>query len=625
MGKQMERTTFYDVVITVKQRTFKCHRFQLSACSKFFQAMFSSGMNEDLAKTVEIKGIEPDIFSLVIECIYKARYVINAENVTSLWHAANQLQIDFLTESCEIFLAENLSKYNCVEIYRNAKLLDPNLILKLSWELIVKEFEYLRKTETILNLDYEDMMKLLADDALVVPSEDVLIDVIMRWVNFILEPITVNNEQNRMTAETPTAHLTTDKELTLPVASEEIQSKEVNTKENVENMQEKNITALKEQDVCENEHKKKETNFREQFLPSLLSAAKICLVSSTCLQSLTESKLIFENQKALAVVRTGLRYHLQPGRRNDYCPPSAIHRSSSEFKNVVMCIFVQQAPFGQVVQKVKVQMSCRTMDGIWFRLAAPVNYLAQCRAVSYGNDVFALPTNGYQYAFKYDSRTNTWRQLASVMNVPRQNTSVVVLDHYIYAIGGDTCQVIERFSAEAEQSKPGSAKWENIGELTHAVTNTVVTTLGNNIFVFGNTSDNSASVTIQRFDTQTMTSYISLQEMLGASKNMVAFKYQDNNFLLQETGALWKMAASDKCDFSLKLLGVVWDFPLELSAATICNNELLVFVKSIDPKVPCEWDTVICPEFKHVKIIHREVNCLLNIVIPKALLKVKEA
>ncbi|BFZ02882.1 hypothetical protein BsWGS_05921 [Bradybaena similaris] len=218
MGKQMEQTTFYDVVITVKQRTFNCHRFQLSACSKFFGAMFSSGMKEDLTKTVDIKGIEPDIFSLVIECIYKARYVINAENVISLWHAANQLQIDFLTESCEIFLAKTLSKHNCVEVYLNAKLLDSKMILNLSWELIVKEFEYLRKTETILNLDYDDMMKLLTEDDLVVPSEDVLIDVIMRWVNFILEPLTMN------------------KELTSPVASEEIPSREVNTKENVENM-----------------------------------------------------------------------------------------------------------------------------------------------------------------------------------------------------------------------------------------------------------------------------------------------------------------------------------------------------------------------------------------------------
>ncbi|BFZ02881.1 hypothetical protein BsWGS_05920 [Bradybaena similaris] len=620
MGKQMEQTTFYDVVVTVKKRTFNCHRFQLSACSKFFQALFYSGMKEDLTKTVEIKGIEPDIFSLVIECIYKARYVINTENVTSLWHAANQLQIDFLTESCEIFLAENLSKHNCVEVYLNAKLLDSKMILKLSWELIVKEFENLRKTETILNLDYDDMMKLLTEDDLVVPSEDVLIDVIMRWVNFILEPITANNEEScfSITAETSIAHSTTHKELTNPVA---------NTKKNIENIQEKNITALKEQFVCENEHRKKGTNFREQFLPSLLSTAKICLVSSTRLQSLTESKLILENPNALAVVMTGLRYHLQPGRRHDYCPPTAIHRSSSELKNVVMFIF---APNTQV------QMSCRTMDGECFSLAAPVfifsflylydyDHLSHCKAVSYGNDVYALLANSYQEFFKYDSRTNTWRRLASPINILTQNTSIVAHDHYIYAVGGDNSRVIERFSAEAEQSVPGSGKWENIGKLTHVVTNPVVTTLGNNIFVFGNTSDNSSSISMQRFDTENMTTYISLSGVLGSSKNMVAFKYEDSSFLLQETGALWKMAASDECNFSLQLQGTVWDFPLELSAATICNNELLVFVKSVNPQMPREWDTLIYPEFKHVKIIHREVSCVLNNVIPKALLTVKEA
>ncbi|CAG5115261.1 unnamed protein product [Candidula unifasciata] len=614
MAEQLERSKFYDITIVVKQRHFHCHRFQLSACSEYFRRKFSSGMKESHADIVDIKEIEPDIFSLVIDCIYKAKYVLNTENATRLWHAANWLEIDFLIESCETFHTNNLSIHNCVDVYLNAKVLKSDMVMRLSWELIVKEFEYLRQTEKILMLDYEDIMKLLEIDALSVPSEDVMIDVIMRWTRFSWGPTTVTVEEDcsGATAETPPPYT----ELVGFVSSNDSRS-EKRKKQIVEDIQgQNNINALEEQYVAENEDIQKEANPRAQFLPSLLSAAKICLVSLTRIQTLFESELIRENRKAFDVVMEGLRYQTQPGRRHDYCPPIAIHRSSSELKNVIMSMFVQAD---------QVKMSCMTLENEWFTLAAPPAHLAQCKAVSYENDIYALPTTAYQYAFKYDSKTNTWRQLEAPINTARPNISIVVLDQYIYAIGGDNCTAIERFSAADEQKAPGTGKWETVGQLRHAVTNIAMTTSESNIFVLGIASEDSSSIIVQRFDTQTMSTFINLHEMPGSSKNMIVFRQEKRSYLLQETGALWKTVVSDERVLSLHFQGMVWENPVELESAIICNNELLVFVKTADPQLPREWDTTRYPEFKHVKIVDREINCVLNNVVPKTHLTAKEA
>ncbi|XP_055899994.1 kelch-like protein 6 [Biomphalaria glabrata] len=180
---QMVRCPFDDVIVTVEGREFKCHRLMLSASSDYFRAMFQSGMKEDLERKVEVKGLSAEVFQLIIESVYYARDILTIDNVSNVRHAANQLQIDYLLQACEMIQLKRLSKESSVDIYINAKLLNSRQLMDQSWSVIIQEFDYLRKLEDILYLDFEDMKNLVSDDNLWVPSEDVVVETILDWVN----------------------------------------------------------------------------------------------------------------------------------------------------------------------------------------------------------------------------------------------------------------------------------------------------------------------------------------------------------------------------------------------------------------------------------------------------------
>ena len=64
---------FCDVELRIGKSSFHGHRTVLAACSPYFQGMFAGGMREVYQDAIDILGIEPHIFKLLLDFMYTGK------------------------------------------------------------------------------------------------------------------------------------------------------------------------------------------------------------------------------------------------------------------------------------------------------------------------------------------------------------------------------------------------------------------------------------------------------------------------------------------------------------------------------------------------------------------------
>lgn len=100
-----------------REKTRKNSLFDFSeACSSFFRALFTNGMNETTDHIVNIHDINGDIMNFIIDYIYTREIKLNENNIYDILAAANQLQVLELFSLCEQYLYEKLSPENVLGI-----------------------------------------------------------------------------------------------------------------------------------------------------------------------------------------------------------------------------------------------------------------------------------------------------------------------------------------------------------------------------------------------------------------------------------------------------------------------------------------------------------------------------
>lgn len=87
-----------------------------SACSSFFRALFTNGMNETNDRIVDIHDIPGQTMNAILDYIYTHEIQLNEENIYQILPAANQLQVLELVSLCEKFLYEKLNPENVLGI-----------------------------------------------------------------------------------------------------------------------------------------------------------------------------------------------------------------------------------------------------------------------------------------------------------------------------------------------------------------------------------------------------------------------------------------------------------------------------------------------------------------------------
>ncbi|XP_059159428.1 kelch repeat and BTB domain-containing protein 3-like [Physella acuta] len=173
---------FTDFTVNIDDTKFNCHKFVLSSCSGFFEALMRTDMREKSESSCTIEGISPETFGLIIDVIYKGWEVLRKENMLELWHASSQLQIKFLIEACENFVKENITIQNYWDVYQNAKLLGSSMILSEARKTMVHNYFDIVWSDAFMELSLEDLLEIFQNDQLNVCADFAVISV-LKWAN----------------------------------------------------------------------------------------------------------------------------------------------------------------------------------------------------------------------------------------------------------------------------------------------------------------------------------------------------------------------------------------------------------------------------------------------------------
>ncbi|KAH9490701.1 hypothetical protein Btru_032818 [Bulinus truncatus] len=192
-----EDDVFYDFTVEVEEEQFRCHKFILGACSLFFQGLFRSKMKETESNKVSVEDISCGTFKLIRDVLYSSADVITEENLFDIWHAAHQLQIQFLVEECENFAVRILSLENYDEIFEHAFILESKKVFIGIADFINENFKVCKSHETVLKLNGEEFVRIVQSNELDSGTEDFVIDVIIKWMNYNCENRNTDNSRKR--------------------------------------------------------------------------------------------------------------------------------------------------------------------------------------------------------------------------------------------------------------------------------------------------------------------------------------------------------------------------------------------------------------------------------------------
>ncbi|XP_035687982.1 kelch repeat and BTB domain-containing protein 2-like isoform X1 [Branchiostoma floridae] len=171
-----------DVVLEVEGRRFPCHRLVLSAASPYFRAMFTSDMAESRQKTVVLQGLEMRVFEEILSYIYSGTLHVSLDKVQPLYHAADLLQLDYVRDTCSSYMAMNVERSTCVDLYKFADVFSMDNVRKACLRGIARHFTEVASSEEFNSLSVNQLTEIICHDELDVKEETTVWEAVVRWV-----------------------------------------------------------------------------------------------------------------------------------------------------------------------------------------------------------------------------------------------------------------------------------------------------------------------------------------------------------------------------------------------------------------------------------------------------------
>ena len=165
----LERLQFYrkqkkftDVIIKVGNVEIEAHRCVLEDSCSVIRAMLSENWsNGKVLEFSEDSPLDSEILEDLLNFLYTAQIEITLKNAYSLCLAADYLHIPDLLETCEKFLASNVSLENIVNFYALATKLKLKILRKSCNKLFNLENVKILEDEKLLSLNFEEITQML--------------------------------------------------------------------------------------------------------------------------------------------------------------------------------------------------------------------------------------------------------------------------------------------------------------------------------------------------------------------------------------------------------------------------------------------------------------------------------
>ncbi|XP_078283700.1 kelch-like protein 25 [Rhinoraja longicauda] len=181
---------FTDVTLRAGSRSFPCHRAVLAACSRYFEAMFSSGLRESRAGEVDFgESVQPEALEQLLEYAYTSRLALSGDNAESLLQAGDMLQLHDVRQAAADFLERSLSADNCLRLMLLADAHQCRCLYQQAWGMCLAHFETYadggvdgNDDDDFCGLPEAKLGELLACDELEADDERLVHRALMRWV-----------------------------------------------------------------------------------------------------------------------------------------------------------------------------------------------------------------------------------------------------------------------------------------------------------------------------------------------------------------------------------------------------------------------------------------------------------
>lgn len=176
-----------DISILILDKVFRAHKVVLISASRYFEAMFLSGLAESHKDSVVLKDIEPEAFEAILDMMYDGKITITVDTVQSILCAASIFQIDHLRQACSDFMTKQLSPLNCLGIKAFAEAHGCYELMELARRHSLSRFAEVSSSEEFLVLNLDQVTDLLSRNNLRVNSEEEVFDAAVGWINYDIE------------------------------------------------------------------------------------------------------------------------------------------------------------------------------------------------------------------------------------------------------------------------------------------------------------------------------------------------------------------------------------------------------------------------------------------------------
>ena len=171
-----------DITIIAENEVFRAHKIILASSSQFFRALLSNNMQETFSREVQLPGINSSVMEALLNFIYTGNVDVTKSNVRHLLEAADFLLISSLKEICCEFLRESLSPLDCFSTAAFAKKYSCCSLAKEADKFAIEHFVEASKSSEFLSLEYCTVVKLIADNEIIVSQEEDVYKAVVRWV-----------------------------------------------------------------------------------------------------------------------------------------------------------------------------------------------------------------------------------------------------------------------------------------------------------------------------------------------------------------------------------------------------------------------------------------------------------
>ncbi|XP_019639565.1 PREDICTED: kelch repeat and BTB domain-containing protein 12-like [Branchiostoma belcheri] len=182
VGDLQKEGELQDVVLEVEGRRFPCHRLVLSAAIPYFRVMFTSDMAESRQNTVVLQGLDADMFAEILSYIYSGTLHVSLDRVQHLYQAADLLQLDYVRDTCSSYMAMNVERSTCVDMYKFADVFSMNVVLNSCLQYICQHFVEVSSSEEFCSLSVDQLTEIISQDKLDVKEETRVWEAVVRWV-----------------------------------------------------------------------------------------------------------------------------------------------------------------------------------------------------------------------------------------------------------------------------------------------------------------------------------------------------------------------------------------------------------------------------------------------------------